>query len=51
MHAFGISRELCMEFLRKQCVIANLSTGKCVNGDGHFLFIKIYFRSGKNATR
>lgn len=29
MHAFGISRELCMEFLRKQCVIANLSKGKC----------------------
>lgn len=24
MHAFGLSRELCTEFLRKQCVIANL---------------------------
>lgn len=27
MHAFGIDRELCSEFLRKQCVIANLSKG------------------------
>ncbi|XP_037038066.1 uncharacterized protein KIAA0513 [Bradysia coprophila] len=25
MHAFGLSHELCMEFLRKQSVIANLS--------------------------
>lgn len=25
MHAFGLSRELCLEFLRKQCTIANLS--------------------------
>lgn len=24
MHAFGLSRELCLEFLRKQCTIANL---------------------------
>lgn len=24
MHAFGLSRELCVEFLRKQCIIANL---------------------------
>ena len=28
MHAFGLSRDLCSEFLRKQCVIANLSKGK-----------------------
>lgn len=27
MHAFGLSRELCTQFLRKQCVIANLSPG------------------------
>jgi len=27
MHAFGLSHELCMEFLRKQSVIANLSPG------------------------
>ncbi|KAF4526092.1 hypothetical protein B566_EDAN007586 [Ephemera danica] len=26
MHAFGLSRELCLEFLRKQCTIASLST-------------------------
>lgn len=26
MHAFGLSRDLCLEFLRKQCTIANLST-------------------------
>ncbi|XP_015432648.1 PREDICTED: uncharacterized protein KIAA0513 isoform X2 [Dufourea novaeangliae] len=25
MHAFGLSRTLCLEFLRKQCVIANLT--------------------------
>ncbi|KAG8036513.1 hypothetical protein G9C98_003835 [Cotesia typhae] len=25
MHAFGLSRNLCLEFLRKQCVIANLT--------------------------
>lgn len=25
MHAFGLSKELCIEFLRKQCVIASLS--------------------------
>lgn len=25
MHAFGLSKELCMEFLRKQCTIANLN--------------------------
>ncbi|XP_066589703.1 uncharacterized protein KIAA0513 isoform X2 [Prorops nasuta] len=25
MHAFGLSRQLCLEFLRKQCVIANLT--------------------------
>lgn len=25
MHAFGLSRDLCLEFLRKQCTIANLS--------------------------
>lgn len=24
MHAFGLSRDLCLEFLRKQCTIANL---------------------------
>nr|CAD7572170.1 unnamed protein product [Timema californicum] len=28
MHAFGLSKELCAEFLRKQCIIANLSEGK-----------------------
>lgn len=28
MHAFGLSRELCTEFLRKQCVIANLREDK-----------------------
>uniref|UniRef100_A0A7G3AGQ2 Putative conserved plasma membrane protein n=1 Tax=Lutzomyia longipalpis TaxID=7200 RepID=A0A7G3AGQ2_LUTLO len=25
MHAFGLSKQLCLEFLRKQCTIANLS--------------------------
>ncbi|XP_015183313.1 PREDICTED: uncharacterized protein KIAA0513 isoform X1 [Polistes dominula] len=25
MHAFGLSRALCLEFLRKQCIIANLT--------------------------
>ncbi|GLG99756.1 Uncharacterized protein GBIM_06149, partial [Gryllus bimaculatus] len=25
MHAFGLTKELCSEFLRKQCIIANLS--------------------------
>ncbi|XP_011303672.1 uncharacterized protein KIAA0513 isoform X2 [Fopius arisanus] len=25
MHAFGLARSLCLEFLRKQCVIANLT--------------------------
>ncbi|KAL8603062.1 hypothetical protein ACOMHN_015627 [Nucella lapillus] len=28
MRAFGLSRELVMEFLRKQCTIANLSEGE-----------------------
>lgn len=28
MHAFGLSKELCDEFLRKQCVISNISKGK-----------------------
>ncbi|PSN46294.1 hypothetical protein C0J52_12856 [Blattella germanica] len=28
MHAFGLSKELCAEFLRKQCTIANLREGK-----------------------
>lgn len=28
MHAFGLTRNLCNEFLRKQCTIANLSRGK-----------------------
>jgi len=28
MHAFGLSRELCVEFLRKQCIIANLREGQ-----------------------
>lgn len=27
MHAFGLSQELCTEFLRKQSVIASLSPG------------------------
>ncbi|EGI67595.1 Maltase 1, partial [Acromyrmex echinatior] len=27
MHAFGLSRALCTEFLRKQCIIANLTKG------------------------
>jgi hypothetical protein len=31
MHAFGIDRELCTEFLRKQCIIANLNSGKTSN--------------------
>ncbi|XP_043271788.1 uncharacterized protein KIAA0513 isoform X2 [Venturia canescens] len=26
MHAFGLPRNLCLEFLRKQCVIANLTS-------------------------
>lgn len=30
MHAFGLSRTLCLEFLRKQCVIANLTKGKVI---------------------
>lgn len=30
MHAFGLSRTLCLEFLRKQCVIANLTKGKFI---------------------
>ncbi|XP_033226164.1 uncharacterized protein KIAA0513 isoform X2 [Belonocnema kinseyi] len=25
MHAFGLSRNLCLEFLRKQCIISNLT--------------------------
>lgn len=28
MHAFGLNRDLCNEFLRKQCIIANLNKGK-----------------------
>lgn len=24
MHAFGLSKDLCDEFLRKQCIISNL---------------------------
>jgi hypothetical protein len=27
MHSFGLPKELCSEFLRKQCVIANLPQG------------------------
>lgn len=28
MHAFGLSKDLCDEFLRKQSVISNLTTGE-----------------------
>ena len=28
MHSFGLSKEFCLEFLRKQCTIANLKPGK-----------------------
>ena len=28
MRAFGLSKELCLEFLRKQSTIANLRDGK-----------------------
>ena len=31
MRAFGLSKELCLEFLRKQSVIANLREGECIN--------------------
>ena len=31
MHAFGLPRNLCLEFLRKQCIIANLTQGNCLN--------------------
>uniref|UniRef100_A0ABD2WJF8 SBF1/SBF2 domain-containing protein n=1 Tax=Trichogramma kaykai TaxID=54128 RepID=A0ABD2WJF8_9HYME len=27
MHAFGLPRNLCLEFLKKQCIIANLTPG------------------------
>jgi hypothetical protein len=30
MHAFGLSKDMCMEFLRKQCTIASLSEGKWI---------------------
>ena len=29
MRAFGLSKDLCTEFLRKQSTIANLKDGKC----------------------
>lgn len=28
MHAFGLNKELCDEFLRKQSVISNITKGK-----------------------
>lgn len=27
MHAFGMSHQLCVEFLKKQCIISNLTAG------------------------
>lgn len=57
MHAFGLSKELCDEFLRKQCVISNISEGKM---KGHMtyenlsmklIFFLHFFRATKNAVR
>lgn len=31
MHAFGLSKDLCDEFLRKQSVISNITKGKMSN--------------------
>lgn len=42
MHAFGLGRELCYEFLMKQCVIANLNAGRT------FMRIDRYYTSGNN---
>lgn len=28
MHAFGLNKELCDEFLGKQCIISNITKGK-----------------------
>lgn len=56
MHAFGLSKELCDEFLRKQCVISNISEGKM---KGHMtyenlsmklIFFLHFFRATKNAV-
>lgn len=29
MHAFGLNRDLCCEFLKKQCRVLNITKGKC----------------------
>ena len=42
MRAFGLSKELCYEFLRKQATIANLKDGKHLTfGTYHLTFIFI----------
>jgi len=42
MHAFGLSRELCVEFLRKQCIIANLREGQ----PNYVIFFHMFIYSG-----
>lgn len=51
MHAFGLSQELCTEFLRKQSVIANLSPGLCQSHSESFHLLCFIFRTGQNASR
>lgn len=57
MHAFGLSQELCTEFLRKQSVIANLRPGLPIPNN-HFDDLRFNFfllvttsRTGENASR
>lgn len=52
MHAFGLNRDLCNEFLRKQCTIANLTKGDATSGQLEFSLNPTFshFRSRTNAT-
>lgn len=57
MHAFGLSRELCSEFLRKQCFIANLTKGvyyfprNRADLKLYYSELTLAFRTRKNAKR
>ena len=57
MHSFGLSKEFCLEFLRKQCTIANLKPGKLLlnvqfgNSKLKNYFPLILFRSNRTFKR
>lgn len=43
MHAFGLNRDLCCEFLKKQCHILNLTKGEYNNNNNNKSVTSKYF--------